>query len=316
VLQSLDLTPEQALALAEGLEVAALPENREYRYHHYQDNCSTKVRDHLDRVLGGRLREAGKASARFTLRGHTRRHSGRQPVVDFALRFWMNASMEAPITVWEEMFLPGELARVVESIGLARATQRVFEPVDRPPIPEAPPTHGPYLFLVGLLLGGLAWFLGVRRDRARGWRVALGLTHSLTGLAFGFLGTLGTLMWAFTEWDVTFDNANQLLANPLTLAAFPLGVGLAFGRMGGAGGVPGRAERWLSRSWTLLAGTSILALLLAVLTITGQANGAVIALLLPMNLGFALSLRPTDTSVLPASAKSPEEAAPEPPSLA
>jgi hypothetical protein len=53
-----------------------------------------------------------------------------------------------------------------------------------------------------------------------------------------------------------------------------------------------------------------------VLTITGQANGAVIALLLPMNLGFALSLRPTDTSVLPASAKSPEEAAPEPPSLA
>lgn len=282
--QRLKMTQEQAGRLALNLQRAALPANRTYRYHHYLDNCSTRVRDHLDAVWDGQLSEAGKAAARLNLRGHTRRHSARQPVVDFALRFWMNASMEQPITVWDEMFLPGELQRVVERLGLAESTVELFVPAGRAPVPETPPTHGPWLLLVGLLWGGLAWFLGDRRTRGAAWRFTLGGLHSVTGLLFGVLGSLGTLMWVGTEWAVTYDNANQLLANPVTLAAFPLGIALAFGS--------GRAERWLRHCWRLLTATSALACALALLFLTDQANGAVIALLLPLNAGFARSLRP------------------------
>ncbi len=281
--QRLKLTPKQAMQLAVGLETAVLPHNRTYRYHHYRDNCSTRVRDHLDRVLGGQLSEAGKAPGRMDLRGHTRRHSAKQPVVDFALRFWMNASMEAPITVWQEMFLPGEVQRVVEELGLSAHTQRLFE-ADRPPIPEEAPSHGPWLLLLGLAWGGLVWGLGTRRNTGRAWRLALGGLHSATGLFFGFLGTLGALMWGFTEWAVTYDNANQLLANPVTLLAFPLGIAVAFGSQ--------RAQRWLYPCWRLLAFTSALAGIACLLSVTDQANAAVIALLLPINAGFALSLRP------------------------
>ena len=43
--QILNLSPDKRLLLADRLEVNALPENRNYRYHHYNDNCSTRLRD-------------------------------------------------------------------------------------------------------------------------------------------------------------------------------------------------------------------------------------------------------------------------------
>ncbi|MBL8956489.1 MAG: DUF4105 domain-containing protein, partial [Myxococcaceae bacterium] len=41
-IQYLDLTPEQAQIAAQALANNVLPENREYLYHHYNDNCSTR----------------------------------------------------------------------------------------------------------------------------------------------------------------------------------------------------------------------------------------------------------------------------------
>ena len=60
--QELDLTPEQMGALYEFEEWNERPENRFYRYDYYRDNCSTRVRDAIDRVLGGRLRESAELS--------------------------------------------------------------------------------------------------------------------------------------------------------------------------------------------------------------------------------------------------------------
>src|SRR5687767_8963474 len=56
--QRLTLTPAQAAEVQRFLVWNARPENRVYRYDYYRDNCSTRVRDVLDRVLGGRLRAA------------------------------------------------------------------------------------------------------------------------------------------------------------------------------------------------------------------------------------------------------------------
>ena len=35
-----------------------LPENRDYLYHHYNDNCVTRLRDMIDTALGGSSSEA------------------------------------------------------------------------------------------------------------------------------------------------------------------------------------------------------------------------------------------------------------------
>ena len=58
VRQELDLTGEQKAELAAFLEWNARPENREYLYDYFRDNCSTRIRDVIDSVLGGSLRAA------------------------------------------------------------------------------------------------------------------------------------------------------------------------------------------------------------------------------------------------------------------
>ena len=47
-----DLTPEEAMHVAKSLGTNVLPENRMYRYHHYNDNCSTRPRDIIDAAIG------------------------------------------------------------------------------------------------------------------------------------------------------------------------------------------------------------------------------------------------------------------------
>jgi hypothetical protein len=51
-------------ALREFLEWNWLPQNRDYLYDYFRDNCSTRVRDALDRVLGGALRTSSRAADR------------------------------------------------------------------------------------------------------------------------------------------------------------------------------------------------------------------------------------------------------------
>ena len=76
--QVLPLSEEQVANLAEALALGALPENREYIYSHFLDNCATRPRDLIDGAAHGhsaarRSRASapiatmrGKGSPRFT----------------------------------------------------------------------------------------------------------------------------------------------------------------------------------------------------------------------------------------------------------
>src|SRR5690349_5216677 len=72
--QELDLPPIKRAEIALRLAENARPEQREYVYDYYRDNCSTRVRDVLDDALGGALRRATEGKpAEGTLRWHTHR---------------------------------------------------------------------------------------------------------------------------------------------------------------------------------------------------------------------------------------------------
>ncbi len=290
-LQKLNLQPAQAARLAKLLSENVLPENRDYLYHHYFDNCATRPRDIIDQALDGQLTQVGKEAGRMTLRDHTRRHSHVFPPLSVLLDFLMNDEIDQPITRWEEAFLPGELESMVgdatwkDAGGQPQplvAEERVWFQATRAEPPEEVPAYGPWLLLLGLAFAGVALALSYwSRRRAGGTlpRVFFGLWHAFVGLLFGLPGLVLFLMWQFTEHTVTWRNENLLLANPLTLLALPLGLALAFRR------------RWaghLLRSvWAFLAGTSVLAVLLKLLPMFDQDNWRLIALLLPVNLGMA-----------------------------
>jgi hypothetical protein len=205
------------------------------------------------------------------------------------LDFLMNDEIDKPITVWDEAFLPGELAALVDRATYAEdgqqlplvADRRVVFEAGKPPPPSEPPAYGPWLLALGVALGAAAMLLA-RWWRSAGSRLAralLGVETALVGLALGLPGTVLLLMWLFTEHTVTHRNENLFFANPLTFAALPLGVMLAFGSE--------RARRALRGVWLLLSASGLVGLALKVLPLFDQDNWRIIALVLPVSLGMA-----------------------------
>lgn len=287
----LNLDAEGRKRVAEHLARNVLPENREYLYDHYRDNCSTRLRDAIDLGTGGQFRQWLQAPGRMTLREHTRRYTSASPPLLVLLDFAMNDTIDRPLTRWDEAFLPDELERSVrefrstdasgQQVPLLRAERVLHQTRTLHTVPAQPPGYTPWLLVIGLAWGAVALLAAAwwsRTGRALP-RVLLGLHTSLTGLTLGLPGTLLMLMWAFTDHTVTFRNENLFLANPLTLLALPLGLSLVWGRNP-------RTPARLRKLSLALAALALLGLALKVLPMFDQNNWNVVALLLPAVLGL------------------------------
>ncbi len=288
-IQELDLLPEQATAVAKALADNVLPQNREYLYHHYNDNCSTRPRDMVDIAFGGQLKAATDKPSRTTLRYLTRRYSRVSPPMLLVLDYLQNDELDRPITQQNDAFLPDELEAQLDALRVKRpdgttvpAVKRKWEyfKSNREPPPEKAPDWTLQLIALGLALGGLSvglarWGRGGRRLP----RVLLGLTNALLGLVLGAFGLFLFVVGLWTNHTVAHRNENLLLVSPVTFAALPLGLMLVFGAR--------RAKAGLRWTWTILAATSVLAVLVKVLPAFDQNNWNLIALFLPMNVGFA-----------------------------
>jgi hypothetical protein len=273
----LDLPPAKAAQLARDLAVQALPENRRYLYHHYDDNCATRIADAIDKATDGALRRAAQTPARLTLREHTRRCAAHDPLMDWLLVFAMNRQIDRPITRAEELFLPDQLRNLVRELQiptdgaprpLVRRSQTLHEHRREHLFPDVPPRRWPQTLVAGSLFAALLLWSARRARRCHGLLVA----------AYGTVaGTLGLLLAAFatlSEHAVTHWNENLLVANPLSFALLPAGYALLRNRAG--------AARRIAVAWRLVALPGLAALLLKALPMSGQDNVLVLTLLVPI----------------------------------
>jgi hypothetical protein len=295
-IQTLNLLPNKRLEMAVFLENNILPQNRTYLYDHYYDNCATRVRDLIDATVDGQLAEATAVPGRMTLREQTRRFTEQNFFMDWLLMFLMSDVIDHPITKWEEMFLPSELERNVGALRYQDETGEyralVNESVvyfDAPHQRSVPDRASPLWYrslIPGLILGLPALLLGIlihrgtkNRSRKISW-ILFGVYSAVIGLVLGLLGSVLFFMSIFTDHTVTYANENLFLANPLALAAIPLGLAAAVPR-----GIRGR--RLLQLFWFLLAGLAGVYLLLKVLPFFDQSNAAALATILPVVFAFA-----------------------------
>lgn len=292
--QELNLPPHARLELRESLRWNEQPEHRFYHYDYYRDNCSTRVRDAIDRVLGGAIRtQTAGLPAGTTYRFHTQRLTTNDPPVYTGLLLALGPGVDRPISAWEEMFLPMALReharRVVlpgpegTTVPLIARERTLFES-NAPEPPGLPPSWLAWYIAIGAVVGGLAALLGrAAGDTGRRWaRAGLALSCVLWGLVGGLGGVVLTVLWALTDHVMAYRNENLFQLNPLLL-------GLAVLVPLGLAGVS-RAVRWARRVALALAGLSLAGLLLQALPGVDQVNGPIIALLLPIHLGVAASL--------------------------
>ena len=288
--QVLNLTPKQRLELLEFLRWNEQPENRFYRYHYYYDNCSTRVRDALDRVLGGAIRSATDTVASgATYRSHTRRLTENDAFVYTGINIGLSRPTDRPISEWKEMFLPLALREHVRDIRvpaengalrpLVASEETLYLSTAEPP-PDAPPTWWPRYLAAGLLIGGLLGLAGPRRHESRGARTAFVIMGMLWALVAGIAGVALAYLWLFTAHVTSYANENLLHFFPLSLALVAL-LPLAIHRVSSLA-----AAR---RVALVVATLSLIGLALKLLP-GSQVNGEIIALALPIHLGLVVGL--------------------------
>jgi hypothetical protein len=292
-IQELNLPPAARLQLREFLRWNEQPEHRFYHYDYYRDNCSTRVRDALDRVLGGAIKaQTAGLPTGTTYRFHTQRLTANDPPVSTGLLLALGPGVDRPISAWEEMFLPLALReharRVVlpgpngTTVPLVGGERTLFESTAPEP-PGAPPSWLPWYAAVGAVVGGLAGLLGAAAgDTERRWaRIGLGLFSVLWGLLGGLGGVVLAVLWAFTDHAMAYRNENLFQLDPLLIA---LAVLVPLGLRGH------RAGCWARAVALSLLGLSLMGFVLQALPGLDQVNGPIIALLLPIHLGVAASL--------------------------
>ncbi|HEY6476304.1 MAG TPA: DUF4105 domain-containing protein [Polyangia bacterium] len=295
--QALTLAPDEKRALQARLEVNARPENRDYKYDYFLDNCATRVRDAIDGATGGALRASARTPARLTLRGQALRMTADYWPLYVALDIVLGPDTDRPIDRWAEMFIPQELARGLGAVTvetpagarpLVEEARTVFS-AHRPPPLETPPARGRTFFAAGCALGLLFFLLGWagRHPRlARAARVACRALHGLLlaiwGLAAGFVGGFLIYVWALTDHVVAHRNQNILLFAPWAIALTVLGPGVALGWP--------RAARAAQAVATTAVAAVVAACLLKVGIARHQENERLLALALPIWLGVRASL--------------------------
>jgi hypothetical protein len=182
------------------------------------------------------------------------------------------------------MFLPMRLREHLDHVSvtapdgsrqpLVRA-ERVLADGGRWPVPERPSDRTLAYLVPGLLLGALLVLLG----RTRAYFALATLWALVTGLAGALIGGL----WAFTYHTATYRNENVLLLNVFSLALAVVLPVAAFRKRRAVA-----AARILA---ALVAALAVLALLVKPLPGFTQRNLALVALVLPVQLGLWLGLR-------------------------
>ena len=271
--QTLALDAEVVRTLYDRLEVNALPENRDYRYDFFWDNCSTRLLDAVDSALVATGRpglELPPTEAPRTFRELLAPYTAGNRPVDLGIDLALGAPGDRVATAREEAFLPLELAAQLDraTVGgrpLVARRDTVFW-VEGAGLP-APAPRWP----LGLTLGLAALGLGAtaRRRPSRWGQVG-------DAVLFGAVGAMGVglaLLWFATTHDVMGPNWNLVWAWPTHLA---LAAALARDRAG---------DRWRRYLLATAVGTGLAVVLWSVLPQRLPVEAMPIAVLLAVRAG-------------------------------
>lgn len=287
--QELNLTAAERLELERFLEWNIRPENRFYRYDYFRDNCSTRVRDAIDRVLSGRIRRATDSiGTKTSYRSHTARLTADNLPLYTGIMLALGHRADRPLSAWEEMFLPVPMAASLRGVRLAapngaqiplvRSERELFT-ADRAPERDAPPNYVPLFLAIGLGLSGVLIYL-VRAGEAgsRPASFTAGAVATAWSFLSGFFGLVVVSAWLLTEHVFMGRNENLLQFNPLSLA---VAVTIPFTIAGG------KLTRGVTRLATAIALLSLVGFVMQGVPGWNQKNGEIIALAMPLNLAVA-----------------------------
>lgn len=210
--QDLNLPKEDLDALFQALLENYMPGNREYRYDFFYDNCSTRIRDLIKKILGGRLdyrlEDVDSTSMRF--RDWIDLYTFNVPWGDFGIDLALGLPTDKKVNGFHEMFLPERMKEafdraLLDGAPLVSESRMILDfPIRDTYFQWFTPIQLAWALLVIVLL--LMWI-----KRYPVW------LDTLFFAVFGLVGIALLLLWFATDHTATAYNLNLLWAMPTYL---------------------------------------------------------------------------------------------------
>lgn len=225
VSQLLNLTQDEAIEVRDMLRRNALPENATYRYKFLSDNCSTRPRDIIEQVLGGKLRfGAHGRSGQVTYRKMISHYAANYAWERFGIDLALGSSIDTAITWRQQMFIPmvlmqacgtATVSRNGRTLPLVAKTEVLNSGSNQgevlPPTPrwQSPLTLSLLLLIVALLI---TWcdqrYVKVSR-----------IVDALLSVAYSLAGCVVVFLVFFSSHESTSPNWVLLWLHPLYIIA-------------------------------------------------------------------------------------------------
>jgi len=214
--QVLDLSEVEKNNLFQALVINAKPENRNYHYHFFFDNCATRIRDMAaGSVIGGVQFESFPIQDDETMsyRQAIGTYLENKPWTKLGMDILLGQPTDDLVNDHTVQFLPDYLMHQFKhSVRKANGNQIIAKTITVLEFNQEKSTTSvkPILWflIVAIIIGFITW-MGFR------WAIS---THWLDVILFSTTGAIGFLiafLWFFTEHTVTANNWNILWANPL-----------------------------------------------------------------------------------------------------
>ncbi len=220
--QILNLTPEQKQKVFDFLEWNARPENKMYLYDYFYDNCATRPRDVLIKVLGDDIvfDETPEQNS-ITIRGLTNIYLHHQPWGDLGIDICLGLPMDKVAKRTEYMFLPDSLesgfdhAKVKLDSTWAQLVENKISVYESTP---AQPSFSVFHPLVVFWLLAICILVISKNDYSKK-KLSVWLDRIIF-ISTGLIGLLLFLLWTVTSHKAAANNLNILWALPTNLV-FP-----------------------------------------------------------------------------------------------
>ena len=225
IVQRLALSPTQAASLQEFVEWNAREENKYYWYDYFRDNCSTRLRDAIDRALGGAIRSAtaGETTTN-TYRSESIRLMEGMPLTQAGIMLGLGPLTDRPLSEWEEMFVPMRMRDRLRELRIHSpdgtliplvAEERQVYVARRPAeLQQAPSLLGRYA-IVGLIVALVIAGAGILAQSVASAPFAA--VASAWGWITGVGGVLLLFLWLATHHIFAYRNENLFQLNPLAV---------------------------------------------------------------------------------------------------
>lgn len=215
--QVLNLDTNEKNSLYSFLEINYLPENRDYRYDFFYNNCATKIGDVLQEALDGKLVfKEDHLTERFTFRELIHQNLTLNSWSAFGIDLALGSVIDKIATAREHSFLPRYVMQQLDNTSFNGAALVSGERLILDTRPQEPNNNflaSPifWILIFGLLVLTITYMDNKNRVRSRFLDLVLFTITGLAGLQLLFL-------WFIADHTATVNNFNVLWVFPFNLA--------------------------------------------------------------------------------------------------